>query len=78
MTITVTDQEHCKKQIHIEIPSDAVREEIERKAIKYARQVSLPGFRPGKAPVSVIKTRFHKELRDEVNQSVSAAERVAC
>ena len=66
LTITVTDQEHCKKQIHIEIPSDAVREEIERKATKYARQASIPGFRPGKAPVSVIKTRFHKELRDEV------------
>ena len=43
-----------------------MREEIERKAIKYARQVNIPGFRPGKAPVSVIKTRFHKELRDEV------------
>lgn len=66
MNITVTDQEHCKKQIQIEIPSNTVREEIERKATKYARQMSIPGFRPGKAPVSVIKTRFHKELRDEV------------
>lgn len=66
MNITVTDQEKCKKQLHIEIPSDVVLAEIDRKAKTYARRITIAGFRPGHAPVGLVKTRFHKELRDEV------------
>lgn len=66
MNITVTDQENCKKQLRIEIPGEAVRAETDKVATQLARQVNVPGFRPGHAPKSVIKTRFRKELRDEV------------
>jgi trigger factor len=66
MNITVTDQENCKKQLHLEIPADVVRAETDKVAGTLARQVNVPGFRPGHAPKSVIKTRFRKELRDEV------------
>jgi trigger factor len=66
MNITVTDQENCKKQLHLEIPGEVVRAETDKVAGKLARQVNVPGFRPGHAPKSVIKTRFRKELRDEV------------
>ncbi len=66
MNITVTDQEHCKKKLRLEIPADTVRTETEKVAAKLARQVSVPGFRRGKVPSSVVKTRFRKELRDEV------------
>ncbi|HEX5734018.1 MAG TPA: trigger factor [Blastocatellia bacterium] len=66
MNITVTDQEHCKKQLRLEIPGDKVKAETNEIAAKLARTVSLPGFRPGHVPTSVVKTRFRKELRDEV------------
>jgi trigger factor len=66
LNITVTDQEKCKKQLRIEIPSDLVRAEIDRKASTYAKRITISGFRPGRAPVNLVKTRFHKELRDEV------------
>lgn len=66
MNITVTDQPQCKKQLRIEIPGDKVREETDKVAGELARQVRVPGFRPGHTPKSVIKTRFRKELRDEV------------
>jgi trigger factor len=66
LNITVTDQEHCKKQIQIEIPADLVRAETDKLASDLARKVRVPGFRPGHVPKSVIKTRFRKELRDEV------------
>jgi trigger factor len=66
LNITVTDQEKCKKQVQIEIPSDVVQAEIDRKASTYARRITIPGFRPGRAPVNLVKKRFHKELRDEV------------
>jgi trigger factor len=66
MNITVTDQPQCKKQLRIEIPGDAVRQETDKVATTLARQISVPGFRPGHVPKSVIKTRYRKELRDEV------------
>jgi trigger factor len=66
MNITVTDQEQCKKQLRIEIPGEVVREETEKVATSLARQVNVPGFRRGHVPKSVVKSRFRKELRDEV------------
>jgi len=66
LNATVTNLENCKKELQIEIPSQSVQSAIDTKATKYAKQLSVPGFRPGRAPVSVVKTRFFKELRDEV------------
>lgn len=66
MNITVTDQEQCKKQLRLEIPSETVRAETDKIAADLARKVSVPGFRPGHVPKSVVKTRFRKELRDEM------------
>jgi trigger factor len=66
LNITVTDQEQCKKQLRLEIPGDKVKAETNEIASKLARTVSIPGFRPGHVPASVVKTRFRKELRDEV------------
>jgi trigger factor len=66
LNITVTDQEQCKKQIRLGIPSGDVRSETDKVAANLARQVNVPGFRRGHVPTSVIKTRFRKELRDEV------------
>lgn len=66
LNITVTDQENCKKQLRVEIPGDAVRAETDKVATELARQVTVPGFRRGHVPKSIVKTRFRKELRDEV------------
>ena len=66
LNITVTDQEQCKKQLRLEISAETVRAETDKIAADLARKISVPGFRPGHVPKSVVKTRFRKELRDEV------------
>jgi trigger factor len=66
LNATVIDQDHCKRQLRLEIPSDTVRSEMDRIAGELSRKISVPGFRPGHVPKSVVKTRFRKELRDEV------------
>lgn len=66
MLITVTDREQCKKQLRLEIPGETVRAETDKIAADLARKVSVAGFRPGRVPRSVVKTRFRKELRDEM------------
>jgi trigger factor len=66
MNVTVTNQEHCKKQVRLEIPAGAVRAEIDKTAATLARKISIPGFRRGRVPPAVVKSRFRKEIRDDV------------
>jgi trigger factor len=66
LNITVTDQQQCKKQLRLEIPSETIRAETDKIATDLARKVTVPGFRRGKVPKSVVKTRIRKELRDEM------------
>ena len=66
MNITIIDREQCKKQLRLEIPGETVRAETDKIAVELARRVNVPGFRRGHVPKSVVKTRFRKELRDEM------------
>jgi trigger factor len=66
LNITVTDQEQCKKQLRLEISGETVRAETDKIAADLARKVTVAGFRPGHVPKSVVKTKFRKELRDEM------------
>jgi len=56
----------CKRSLEIEIPLDEVEQARERVTSSIKQRVRLPGFRPGKAPVSMIQSRFEGEIRHEV------------
>jgi trigger factor len=56
----------CKRSLEIEIPLDEVEKARERVTNSFKQRVRLPGFRPGKAPVSLIQNRFESEIRSEV------------
>jgi trigger factor len=66
MKIEVTDHNPVKKEMEIEVEADVVAEEVEKVLRSFARKAKIPGFRPGKAPLSVIRTRFASEVREEV------------
>jgi trigger factor len=60
----------CKKDLVIEIPVDVVEREAEKITAQYRRLARLPGFRPGHAPASLVRTHFRKDIRSEVVQSL--------
>jgi trigger factor len=66
MKTEFTDVSETQKTIAIEIPPDVVDAEINRIARGYAKDVRLPGFRPGKAPAAVIKQRFRDQIHHDV------------
>jgi trigger factor len=66
MEVAVSDSENCKKDITIEIPADEVKAEFDKTYTAYARYAKIPGFRPGHAPITVVKQRFRKDARDDV------------
>jgi trigger factor len=62
--------EGCKHSLEITIPADAMAAEIERVTEKVRQKARLKGFRPGKAPVSQIKSVFGAEIRQEALENL--------
>ena len=66
MLLNYTDISPIKKSVEVEIPADLIARESERVTREFGSQAKIPGFRPGKVPVSVVRNRFAKEIQEEV------------
>ena len=66
MKTELIDVSPTRKEIKIEIDTEQVRSTFDRISERYAKQAKVPGFRPGHAPQSVVRTRFKGEIRGEV------------
>jgi trigger factor len=60
----------CRRELDLEIPADVVTQKMESVAKEFSRVARVPGFRPGKAPVALIRKRFAEEIKGEVVQSL--------
>ena len=60
----------CKRELELEIPAENVTKATERVARDLAKVARVPGFRPGKAPVTLIRRRFAEDIQGEVVQSL--------
>ena len=70
MNLEIVDISSCKKNLVAEVPVALVEEEISGLAQKYALRAKVPGFRPGKVPLSIIRQRFAAELQSEATQEI--------
>jgi trigger factor len=61
---------NCKRELELEIPAENVQKAAEKVARDLARVARIPGFRPGKAPVTLIRRRFADDIQGEVVQSL--------
>ncbi|HEX9406250.1 MAG TPA: trigger factor [Thermoanaerobaculia bacterium] len=66
MLLNYEDLSAVKKAVEVEIPADLISNEAKRVTNEFSRHAKLPGFRPGKVPMNVVRTRFAKEIQDEV------------
>ncbi|GAB6182346.1 trigger factor [Thermodesulfovibrio hydrogeniphilus] len=55
-----------KKRLKIEIPADVVEGEIQKVLKEIQKKAKIPGFRPGKAPLSIIEKKFGKDAESDV------------
>jgi trigger factor len=65
-----TAEATCRRQLDLEIPADEVSKAMERVAKEFAKVARVPGFRPGKAPITLIRRRFADDIKGEVLQSL--------
>jgi len=66
----MVDVSGCRKSLIFEIPGEEVEDAIHQLALSYTARVKVPGFRPGKVPLGVVKQRFASELRSEATQDL--------
>jgi trigger factor len=60
----------CRRELELEIPAEEVTKQTEKVAKELARVARVPGFRPGKAPLALIKKRFAEDIKGEVLQTL--------
>ncbi len=70
MSIEIVDVNSCKRNLVAEVSSDQLEQEIDSLARKYARRAKVPGFRPGKVPLNIVKQRFLADLRSDATQDI--------
>src|SRR5579864_1738684 len=60
----------CRRELELEIPAEDVKKAVDRVAKEFARVARVPGFRPGKAPITLIRRKFADDIKSEVLQSL--------
>jgi len=58
------------REIAVEAPADEVAKAYRTVIKRYQKLARIPGFRAGKVPESLVRSKFAKELRDEVLQAL--------
>ena len=62
--------EGCRHALELSIPAAEVESETARVAADVQKRAKLPGFRPGKAPISLIRKQFASDIRQQVLESL--------
>ena len=66
----MTETATCRRELELEIPAENVKKAADKVTKDLAKVARIPGFRPGKAPVTLIRRRFAEDIQGEVVQSL--------
>lgn len=70
MNVEVTELGPMKRALKIEVPAEEVTQRFSRAYTELNRQVQVPGFRPGKAPLAILEKRYAKAVEEDVIRSL--------
>jgi trigger factor len=66
MQITETNAEGLKREFKVIVESGELEQKVQSRLVEIGRQVRLPGFRPGKVPMQVLRKRYGASVMGEV------------
>jgi trigger factor len=66
MQVIETTSEGLKREFKVVVPASEVQRRVEGRLTELGRRIRLPGFRPGKVPMPLLKQRYGQSLRGEV------------
>jgi trigger factor len=69
MQVTETNTDGLKREFRILIPAGELEEKVTNRLGEIGRTITLPGFRPGRVPMQILRSRFGKSVLGEVLES---------
>jgi trigger factor len=69
MQVTETNTDGLKREFRIVVPAVEVEEKVASRLGEIGRTINLPGFRPGKVPMQILRRRFGPSVLGEVLES---------
>ena len=74
MQVSVENTGGLERRLTVHVPESEIRDKVDSKLKELTKQVKLKGFRPGRVPMSVVKQRYGKQVRqDIVNETMQTS-----
>ena len=70
MKVEIQEVDPCKRQLVVEAPEEEVRAAWTAACGRVQRDARLPGFRRGKVPLTLVRSRFGDEVRQAVAEAL--------
>lgn len=71
MNVALDHKPNCVVDLKIDLPADRVGKEWDTVSKEFQKHARLPGYRPGKAPKTLILSRYAKDIEDEVKENLT-------
>ncbi len=73
LDVQISDAGPCKKHIKVSIPRAEVERQFDESIGSVRKEAQVPGFRPGRAPKTLVERRFRKEVSGQVKSTLLMA-----
>ena len=70
ITIEKKSEDAASRSLQVTVGAERVKQAEDKAVAMYASRARLPGFRPGKAPVAIVRKRFDQAIRQAVLEDV--------
>jgi trigger factor len=79
MQVTKTNADGLKHEFKVVIPAGQLEEKVQTRLVEVGQTVRIPGFRPGKVPMGILKKKYGPSIMGEVLEAaVNDGARHAC
>lgn len=66
MQVSVEQSGNLERKLTISVPAERVESEVDRQLQRLSKKVKVPGFRPGKIPMKIMRSRYQGQVMQDV------------
>lgn len=66
MKVSVLKQDGLSRELEVTVPAETILKKVESQLVSYGKTAKIPGFRPGKIPMPILKKNYGRMILGEV------------
>lgn len=66
MQVSVENTSGLERRLTVQVPGQEIQDKVDSKLRELSKQVRIKGFRPGRVPISVVRQRYGKQVRQDI------------